>query len=63
MFFEVFQARVDDLLHAIHFGPEQFFDIVNVPIGIVQALIIYQYADQHGNRWESGCGKRRHQLI
>jgi hypothetical protein len=63
MFFEMFQPRIDDLLHAIHFGPEQFLDIVNVPVCIVQALIIDQYANQHCNRGESGCGKRRHQTI
>jgi hypothetical protein len=81
MFFEVFQASIDDLLHPKHFGAEQISDIVDVaicvcktsinlgetnidgPRKIVQALIIDQYADQHGNRGESGCGKRRHQLI
>ena len=34
MFFEVFQARVDDLLHPVHFGPKQVPDIVDVPVSV-----------------------------
>ena len=63
MFLEMFQARVDHLFHSEHFGPEQFLDIVNVPVCIGQSLIIDQYADQNGNRGESRCGERCHQLI
>jgi hypothetical protein len=47
------------------------FDIVNVPVcvcetdidgprQVVQTRIVDEYADQHGNRRESGCGKRSH---
>jgi hypothetical protein len=33
------------------------------PCEIVQTLVINEYPDQHGDRWESGCSKRRHQLF
>jgi len=39
MLFEMFQACVDDLLHAIHFTAEQFFAIVNVPMSLVYAPV------------------------
>jgi hypothetical protein len=39
MFFEVFQACVDDLLHAEHFAAEKFFAIVNVPVSLVYAPV------------------------
>jgi hypothetical protein len=81
MFFEVLQARVDDLFHPKHFGAEQISDIVDVTIcicktnvdcarkiipaliEIVQALIIEEYADQHGNRGKSGSSNRHRQLF
>jgi len=74
MFFEVFQTCVNDLLHAKHLAAKQIPDIVDVPIcigktninrscKIVQPQIIDQNADQYGDRGESGCGKRRHQLF
>jgi hypothetical protein len=72
-FFDVFQAGVQDLFHAVHLATKDFFDIIHVPIHIVdsavgvgktnvlcpreireplteivQALIIDQYADEHG---------------
>jgi hypothetical protein len=74
MFFEMFQAGGDDLLHTIHFGSQQFFAVVNVPIGlrksdihcageIVQTLVVDKYADKHGERWHGTRDKGRHQLI
>jgi hypothetical protein len=74
MFFEMFQPRIDDLLHAIHFGPEQVPNIVDVTIcvcktnvecarKIIQTLVIEEYADQHGNRGKSGSSNRNHQLF
>ena len=33
MFFEVFQASVDDLFHAKHFSPQQVADIVDMTVG------------------------------
>jgi hypothetical protein len=39
MFFEVFQARVDYLLHAEHLRPEQVSDIVNVPVCICKTSV------------------------
>src|ERR1700733_13499852 len=36
MFFEVFQARVDDLLHSVHFGPQEVADIVDVAICVCE---------------------------
>ena len=35
MFFEMLRACVDDLLHAEHFGTEEVFDIVNVPVSLI----------------------------
>ena len=39
MFFEMFQAGVDDLLHTVHFAAEQFFPIVNMPVSLVYAPV------------------------
>jgi hypothetical protein len=65
MFFEMFQSRIDNLLHAKHLAAKQVFDIVNVPVcvsepsidsarEIVQAPIIDKNADKHGK-----CGEGR----
>ncbi len=59
MFFEMFQARVQNLLRAKHFGTEDVARVVDtaidfdeacihVAVEIVEPLIIYEYADQHG---------------
>jgi|HubBroStandDraft_6_1064221.scaffolds.fasta_scaffold630851_2 hypothetical protein len=74
MFFEVFQSRVDDLLHTVHFRSQQLFAIVNVAVGIrksdihgagkiVQTLVVDKYAGKHGECWHSTRDKGRHQLI
>ncbi len=74
MFFEVFEACVDDLLHTVHFGSQQLFAVVNVTVGIresdidsagkiVQTLVVDEYTDKHGKRWHSARDKGRHQLI
>jgi hypothetical protein len=74
MLFEVFQARVDNLLHAKHFGSEEVAGIVDAAVEleeagfhvaaeVVQTLIIYENTDEHGEGGECGCGKRSHELI
>jgi hypothetical protein len=74
MFFEMFQPRIDNLLHAEHFAAKDLFDVVDVPVRvrkpdvdgpreIVQALIIDQDADKHGKSGKGGRGKSRYQLI
>jgi len=47
MFFEVFQARVDDLFHAKHFGPEQVPDIVNMAVCVCKTSINLGKANIH----------------
>jgi hypothetical protein len=39
MFFEVFQARADDLFHPKHFGPQQVPNIVDVTIRVCKSNI------------------------
>jgi hypothetical protein len=36
MFFDVFQSRIDYLLHTVHFGPEHVADIVDVAIRVCE---------------------------
>lgn len=67
----MFQAGVKNLFHAKHLSTEDLFAIVDPPINliesdidipreVVQALVINEIADQHGERRNSGCRKRRH---
>jgi hypothetical protein len=73
MFFEVFQPGVENLLHTVHFGAEQFALFVESPVDFVetlidslfeiaQALVIDEEADQNGQCRQPGAYRRDYHL-
>ncbi len=59
MFFEVFQAGIKDLFDTKHLSPEDVFGILDPMIEFIESRL----DSQRRKRRNSGCGKRRHELI